>query len=74
MIVLLLIKPGPLRDGLNALLYSIPDVQLVVHAHDVDAAFDFCRKNTNILIIMDIKPGDRALLARVSEMKGICPI
>jgi len=73
MIVLLLFKPGALRDGLNALLYTIPDVQLVVHAHDAKAALDFCRKNPNTLIIIDIKPGDRALIAKVPEMKGVCP-
>jgi DNA-binding NarL/FixJ family response regulator len=73
MIVLLLFKPGDLRDGLNALLYTIPDVQLVVHAHDASAALEFCRKNPNILIITEIKPGDRALLAQVPEMKALSP-
>jgi len=72
MIVLLFFKPGPLRDGLNALLYTISNVQLVVHAHDASAALEFCRKNPNIVVIMEIKPGDRALLAQVPEMKALC--
>jgi DNA-binding NarL/FixJ family response regulator len=73
MIVLLLFKPGSLRDGLNALLYTISDVQLVVHANDASAALEFCRENPNILIIMEIKPGDRDLLAQVPEMKVLNP-
>jgi DNA-binding NarL/FixJ family response regulator len=73
MIVLLLLKPGSLRDGLNALLSTISDVQLVVHAHDSSAALEFCRKNPNTLIIMEIKSGDRALLAHVPEMKALNP-
>ena len=32
MIVLLAVKPGPLRDGLDALLYATPEMQLVAHA------------------------------------------
>ena len=69
---LLVIKPGPLRDGLDALLSSIPDVQLVAHPTNTNAVLDFCQKNPNTLIIMEIKPGDRALLADVPEMKVIC--
>ena len=73
MIVLLLIKPGSLRDGLNALLYTIPDVQLVVHVNDVSAALEFCLRNSNTLVIMEIKSGDHALLARAPEMKTLNP-
>ena len=73
MIVLLLIKPGSLRDGLNALLYTISDVQLVVHVNDVSAALEFCLKNSNTLVIMEIKSGDSALIARAPEMKALNP-
>ena len=74
MIVLLLVKPGSLRDGLNALLYTIPDVQLVVHARDASAALEYCHKNPSILTIVEVKPGDRAqLLAQVPEMKALSP-
>jgi len=73
MIVLLLFKPGPLRDGLNALLSTIPDVQLVVHAHDVRAVLEFCQKNPNTLIIMVIKSGDRALIGSIPEIKLLNP-
>ncbi len=71
MIILLLFNPGSVRDGLNALLYTMSDVQLVVHAHDSSATLEFCQKNPNIVVIMEIKPGDRALLAQVPEMKAL---
>jgi hypothetical protein len=31
--------------GLDALLFAIPDVQLVAHPNDKNAGIDFCQKN-----------------------------
>lgn len=73
MIVLLVVKPGPLRDGLNALLYAIPEVQLVAQATDANAALDFCQGRPIELMILEVKPGDRDLLAKVPDMKAHCP-
>ncbi len=72
MIVLLVVRPGPLRDGLNALLSSMPEVQLVAQANDASAAIDFCQGRPNELVIMEIKPGDRDLLTKVSDIKALC--
>jgi len=73
MIVLLAVKPEPLRDGLDALLYATPGVQLVAHANDTNASLLFCQQNPIELIILEIKPDDRDLLAKAPEMKGLCP-
>lgn len=73
MIVLLVVRPGPLRDGLNALLSSMPEVQLVAQANDASAAIDFCLGRPTELVIMEIKPGDRDLLTKVSDIKVLCP-
>ena len=73
MIVLLAVKPGPLRDGLNALLYATLGVQLVAHANDTNASLLFCQQNPTELIILEVKPGDRDLLVKVPEMKALCP-
>ena len=73
MIVLLVVRPGSLRDGLNALLSSMPEVQLVAQANDASAAIDFCQGRPNELVIMEIKPGDRNLLTKVSDIKVLCP-
>jgi DNA-binding NarL/FixJ family response regulator len=72
MLALLLIKPGPLRDGLDALLYTIPEVTLVIHANDANAAIDFCKQHSTILIIMEIKPDDSEPLAYVMDMRTYC--
>jgi DNA-binding NarL/FixJ family response regulator len=73
MIVLLAVKPGPLRDGLDALLYATPDVQLVAHANDTDAAIAFCQQHPTKLVILEVRLGDRDLLAIVPQMKALDP-
>ena len=73
MIVLLAVKPGPLRDGLDALLYATPGVQLVAHANDTNAVLVFCEQHPAELIILEVKPGDRDLLVKVPEIKALCP-
>jgi len=73
MIVLLVIKPGPLRDGLDALLYAMPEVKLVVQANDADASLDFCRQGTTDLVILEVRPGERDLVAKVPDMVALCP-
>jgi response regulator of citrate/malate metabolism len=67
MLVLLAAKPGPLRDGLDALLDSIPEVNLVTHANDMDAACSFIQQHPTQLMILDMKPGDGSMLAFISE-------
>jgi len=67
-----MVKPGSLRDGLDALLYTIPEVDLVVHANDTNAALDFCKQHSTMIVIMEIKPDDHDVLAHVSDMKAYC--
>ncbi len=73
MIVLLVGKPGPLRDGLDALLYATPEVQLVAHANDTNAALEFCQQHPAKLIILEVRPGDRDILGNVQELKKLNP-
>lgn len=73
MIVLLAVKPGPLRDGLDALLYATPEVKLVAHANDTDACLLFCQQHPTNLVILEVRPGDRDLLGNVAEMKALNP-
>ena len=73
MIVLLTVKPGPLRDGLDALLYATPEVQLVAHANDTKTALTFCQQHPTKLIILEVKPGDIDELENVPEMKALYP-
>ena len=48
----LVIKPGPLRDGLDALLFTMPDVHLVAYPNNTNAVLDFCQKNPESLMIL----------------------
>ena len=73
MIVLLAVKPGPLRDGLDALLYATPEVQLVAHANDTNAAIAFTQQHPTELTILEVRPGNKEQLATVSEMKSLNP-
>jgi DNA-binding NarL/FixJ family response regulator len=73
MIVLLAVKPGPLRDGLDALLYATPEVKLVAHANDTNAALNFCQQHPTKLIILEVRPGDRDILGNVPELKELNP-
>jgi len=70
----LMIKPGPLRDGLNTLLFAMSDVQLVAHPDNNNAAIDFCRKKPGALMILDIRSNDPGLLDTIPEMKERCPL
>jgi DNA-binding NarL/FixJ family response regulator len=73
MIVLLAVKPGPIRDGLDALLYATPGVTLVAHANDTNAVILFCQQHPTKLIILEVRSGDRDFLVKVPEMKTLCP-
>ena len=73
MIVLLAVKPGPLRDGLDALLYATPEMQLVAHANDTSATLAFCQQHPTKLIILEVRTGERDLLEKVPEMKALHP-
>jgi DNA-binding NarL/FixJ family response regulator len=73
MITLLLIRPGPLLDGLDALLISLPEVQLVAHSSSAEAALGFCRQNKTELIILEVRHDNGGLLNVVPEMKTLFP-
>jgi DNA-binding NarL/FixJ family response regulator len=73
MITLLLIRPGALLDGVDALLVSIPGVQMDAHSNNADTALEFCKQNNTELVILEVRPDDRGLLNIVSEIKGLCP-
>jgi AmiR/NasT family two-component response regulator len=51
----------------------MPEVQLVAQATDANAAVDFCQGRPIELMILEVKPGDRDLLAKVPDMKVHCP-
>jgi len=73
MIALLVLRPGPLRDGLNALLSAMPEIQLVAQAGDTDAALEFLARHCAELALIMLESGDRQRMGTVLEMKALCP-
>jgi DNA-binding NarL/FixJ family response regulator len=73
MIALLVVRPGPLRDGLSALLSAMPEIRLVAHAEDADAALGFLARQCAELVLIKLDAGDRQLLGPVIEMRALCP-
>lgn len=73
MTALLVLRPGPLRDGLNALLSAMPEIRLVAQAEDADAALKFLAWHCAKLVLIKLDAGDRRLLGPVLEMRALCP-
>jgi len=65
--VLVIGEPGPLWDGLHALLMTIPHVETVTLIHDLPAAFDKLVDPYPVLVLADcLRSGDRrAALAQI---------
>ena len=73
MIALLVLRPGPLRDGLNALLSAMPEIGLVAQAEDTDAALKFLARHCAELVLIKLEARDHQHLGTVLEMKALCP-
>ena len=73
MIALLVLGPGPLRDGLNALLSAMPEIGLIAQAEDADAALKFLAQHCVDLVLIKLDAGDGRLLGPVLEMRALCP-
>lgn len=73
MIALLVLRPGPLREGLNALLSAMPDIRLVAQSEDADTALRFLAQLCADLVLIKLDAGDRRLLGPVLEMRALCP-
>jgi DNA-binding NarL/FixJ family response regulator len=73
MIALLVLRPGPLRDGLSALLSAMPEIRLVAQAEDDGAALTFLAQQCAELVLIKLDAGDRRLLGPVLQMRALCP-
>ena len=62
-----------MRDGLNALLTTMPEIRLVAQAEDTDSALIFLTGRCVELTILRLEARDRRLLETVAKMKALCP-
>ena len=70
---LLLVSSRSLQDGLDALLSSMPEVQLIAHSNDAATVFDFCRQNDPELVVIEVSCVNRDSLSIVRELMAISP-
>lgn len=70
--VLLLVKPGNILDGLNALLYAMPEIQLVSQSNDINSTLKYCQTYPVDYIIIEVEAGDQETIAKVAELKSHC--
>jgi DNA-binding NarL/FixJ family response regulator len=73
MIALVVLRPGPLRDGLCALLCAMSEIRLTAQAEDTDAALRFLARLCAQLVLIKLDAGDRRLLKPIIEMRALCP-
>lgn len=71
--VLLFISPGPLRDGLRALLVTTRLVRSIVLADETSTVLPGLRENPPGLVILDDRLAADSLPVLVEEMKAAAP-
>jgi hypothetical protein len=70
---LLLLRPGKLRDGINALLCAMPEIGLVAQTEDSEEALNYLAVQCAELVLTKVDPRDDGLQATIREMKTLCP-
>lgn len=73
MIALIVARHGPLRDGLYALVSTIPELGVVSSAIDLDSALEFVRGHCPAVILLEINDLDPGHLVKIESMKATCP-
>ncbi|MBI3967109.1 MAG: response regulator transcription factor [Chloroflexi bacterium] len=62
-------KPGPVRDGLCALLTAIPQIDLVDQADNLQAALPDFGQRRPALVVIDSDVADNDIVAMLLEMR-----
>lgn len=72
-LVLIVARPGPLRDGLRALLTAIPQIDRIVQADDMPAALDVIAEHRPALVLVDCIPRSDEWCTAVRRVKVESP-
>jgi DNA-binding NarL/FixJ family response regulator len=70
---LIVARHGPLRDGLYALVSTIPELGVVSSALDLDSALEFVMEHCPAVILLEINDLDPDQLVKIESMKVTCP-
>ena len=75
---LIVAKPGPLRDGIQALMIAIPQIEAVYETSDLSSALDMVFDRCSALVLLDsglyrgeIRPSVRRVKAQWPEARCI---
>lgn len=70
---LIVAKPGPLRDGLHALMMAMPQIGNTYNADDVLSAVNMTAEHCPVLVLMDAGPNGSDARMAVWQIKARCP-
>jgi DNA-binding NarL/FixJ family response regulator len=70
---LIVAKPGQLREGLQALLSTIPQIKHLSQADDGRSALKFVTQHCPRLMVLDLEPSNYELLATLAKIKASYP-
>ena len=73
MIALVVARRAALRDGLCALLSTIPEIGIVSSSHDLSSALGYVKEHCPSLALLEIDRLDAEVLAKVESMVAACP-
>jgi DNA-binding NarL/FixJ family response regulator len=72
MLALVVARPGPVRDGLVALLEAAPDVRKIVQIAQANDALDFVQTISPDITLIHATPHSSELGILISRMKRLC--
>jgi DNA-binding NarL/FixJ family response regulator len=71
--VLIVVKSGPLRDGLQALLMAMPQVDTVEWVSDLSSALRMAFERAPALVLLDSGPADSEVWLAMRQAKAKWP-
>jgi DNA-binding NarL/FixJ family response regulator len=72
MLALVVARPGPVRDGLVALLEATPDIRKTVQIVRAEDAWDFAQDICPEITLIHASPFSSELVTTISKMKDYC--
>ena len=71
---LIVARPGPMRDGLHALVSAMPQIHAVQEADDVASALKMALEGCPALVLMESTPGGNDVWKAMRRVKARWPM
>jgi DNA-binding NarL/FixJ family response regulator len=72
-VTLVAARPGRVRDGLQALLAAIPQIEIIGHADDGASALECVAEHKPALVLLDTNLPDGQVWTVLKQIKMRCP-